>query len=135
MEAVLVEVPGIFTSVEPRDIRLVFTELDLVRLLEVDRMDAALAMLGDNVIPDKFEKRLLPGREPAPFVPEPDLRQHMDNGLFGSTIVDGEPQDDVLGTFLGVFDVDVEVAVVIEDAGVEDLEFRILLAAPRVLLH
>jgi hypothetical protein len=47
---------------------------------------------------------------------------------------DGDPIADVLGAGLGVLDEDVEVAVLVEDAGVDQLELGLVAAAPAVLL-
>src|SRR5262249_60885742 len=91
MEAVLVLAPCIFASVHPCLVCLVFTELDLLRILEMNRISAERSMLGDDGISDQLERRLLPGREPGPVVPEPDLRQDMNAGFVGPAIVDGDP--------------------------------------------
>src|SRR6266699_2070305 len=50
-------------------------------------------------------------------------------------IMDRDEHEDVLRIRLGVFDEDIEVAVVVEDAGVEQLELRLVFAATTVLLH
>ena len=57
----------------------------------------------------------------------------MQLGRLGAAIVDGDLDQDVLGRRLGVLDEDVEVAVLVEDAGVEQLVLE-LAAAPRRLL-
>ena len=44
----------------------------------------------------------------------------------GPAVVDRDPHQDVVGRGLGVLDEDVEVAVVVEDAGVEQLELRLV---------
>jgi hypothetical protein len=44
---------------------------------------------------------------------------------------DGDPDQDVVGTVLGVLDEDVEVAALVEDAGVRDLELRVGLSPAR----
>src|SRR5213078_2404013 len=113
--------------VESCDIGLVFAELDLVRPVEMDRIETELSMLGQDIVPDHLQRRLSARGEPAPVISEPDLRQYMDRCLFGPAIVNGEPQEDILGTRLGILDIDIEVAVVVEDAGIDDLEFELLL--------
>src|SRR5437867_1160662 len=50
-------------------------------------------------------------------------------------IMDRDEHEDVLRIRLGVFDEDIEVAVVVEDAGVEQLELRLVFAATTVLLY
>src|SRR5262249_8569745 len=56
---------------------------------------------------------------PRPGVAKPQGRQHMDFGRLGAPIADSDLDQDVLQLDLGVLDEDVEVPVLIEDAGVE----------------
>src|SRR5439155_8239008 len=49
-------------------------------------------------------------------------------------IVDRDEHEDVLSICLGVFDEDVEVAIVVEDASIEQLELRLVFAATTVLI-
>ena len=55
-------------------------------------------------------------------------------GRLGAAVERLDPDADVLGRRLGVLDDDVEVAVVVEDAGVEQLELEALAVAAAVLL-
>ncbi len=71
---------------------------------------------------------------PHPGVPEPQVWEELDRRRLRPAVVDGDADGHVLGRHLGVFDEDVEVAVVVEDAGVEELELRAAAAAPLVLL-
>jgi hypothetical protein len=59
----------------------------------------------------------------------------MDRRFIRTAIGDGQPQQDVVGAGLGIFDIDVEIAVGVEDAGIDDLELGLLPVAPRVLLQ
>ena len=54
----------------------------------------------------------------------------MQRRLVRPAIDDGDPHQHVVGAGLGVLDEDVEIAVVVEHAGIEQLEFRIA-AVPR----
>ena len=92
-------------------------------------------MRDDDIVTGALEGGFGPVREPAPGVAEPDLGQHMNRRLLGAAIGDGHPQQDVVGVRLGIFDVDIEIAVGVEDAGIDDLEFGLPPVAPRVLLH
>ena len=49
----------------------------------------------------------------------------MEGGRFGAAIEGGNLDQHVLGGGLGIFDGDVEVAVVVEDAGVDQFVFEI----------
>ncbi len=73
-------------------------------------------------------------RSPGPSVPEPELGEEVEGGGLRAAVVRDNPDDDVLGRGLGVLHEDVEVAVVIEDPGVKELELRAAAAAPLVLL-
>src|SRR5581483_8555149 len=66
---------------------------------------------------------------PGPGVAEPEGREETQGGGLGSAIVDGNADEDVFGALLGVLDEDVEVAVVREGAGVEQLVLEILAGA------
>ena len=50
-------------------------------------------------------------------------------------IVNRDAHEHIAGRGLGVFHKDVKVAVIVEDARVEQFKFRLLLAAPRIFLH
>ena len=68
---------------------------------------------------------------PGPLVAEPERRQDVQLGRFGAAVVDGDLDQDVLGRLLGILDEHVEVAILVEDAGVEQfvLEFAAAAAA------
>ena len=58
------------------------------------------------------------GGIPGPLVAEPEGGQEPDGGGIGTAIGDGDADEGVVGGVFGVFDLDVEVAVFVEDAGV-----------------
>ena len=58
----------------------------------------------------------------------------MERRRSGPRLLGGDPHQDVVGRRLGVLDDDVEVAVVVEDAGVEQLVFRLVRAPRRAVL-
>ena len=58
----------------------------------------------------------------------------MKHGVVGPAVVGRDLHQQVVRRRLGVLDEDVEVAVVVEDAGVEQLELRLTAAAAAVLL-
>ena len=69
-------------------------------------------------------------RRPAfrPGVAEPEGGQHVERGV-GATVVDGDAAQDVVRAVLRVLDLDVEVAVVVEDPGVDQFVLRLEPAA------
>ncbi len=69
---------------------------------------------------------------PAPRVAVPDVRQHMYGRRVRPSVRDGDPEKDVLGRRLRPLDRDVEVARVLEDAGIDDLELGLEPAARRI---
>src|SRR5215469_13541442 len=71
---------------------------------------------------------------PAPDVAEPSLWQDMDGRLLGAAIMNYHPYEYVINVRLGILDLDVKVAIVIEEAGVDQLELHCRRPAPRVLL-
>ena len=86
---------------------------------------------------DLLERRLRGGAgDPwRPVVAEPEGRQHVQLGRLRPPVGRGDLDQDVLGAGLGVFHEDVEVAVLPEDARIEQLVFHLLARAPPVRLH
>ncbi len=74
-------------------------------------------------------------RRPGPVVPEPQRGQQLQRRGLGPAVVGGDAHQQVLGPGLGIFDEDVEVAVVVEDAGVQQFVLRLQAAAALVLLQ
>src|SRR5918995_494767 len=70
---------------------------------------------------------------PAPGISEPQRWEQMDRGGFGTTIGHCDADGDVVGTELGIFGDHIEVAALIEDAGIDQLELGFELAAFPVL--
>ena len=60
---------------------------------------------------------------------------HADRRVLGAAIGDGDPHQDIVGVALAYSIVDIEIAVPVEDAGIDDLEFGSPPVAPRVLLQ
>src|SRR5215468_6992094 len=71
----------------------------------------------------------------APDVAEPERRQHMQRGGRGPAIDRGDAQEHVLGRRFGVLDKDVEIAIVVEDARVQQLVLRLVTRTPAVRLY
>jgi len=72
---------------------------------------------------------------PRPGVPEPQRRQQMQPGLVRPPVVHGDLDQHVVGRRLGVLDEHVEVAVLGEDAGVQQLVLEIAATARPVGRH
>ena len=80
-------------------------------------------------------RRTLTVLAPAPDVAEPELRDQVDLGIFRTAVADLDTDAEVLRPILRVLDKDVEIAVLIEDAGIEQLEFGTRAVAAAVLAH
>ena len=88
---------------------------------------AQLMVRGLNDARPRFaQRRLAIVLAPRPGVAEPQRRQDAQPGRFRPAIVHGDPDEHVFRALLGVFDEHVEVAVVVEDAGVEQLVLELL---------
>src|SRR5262249_10458971 len=72
---------------------------------------------------------------PRPFVPKPKRRQYMQFSRVRAAVVDADLNEDVFGGFLGVFDENIEVAIVIEDTAVEQIILKFGAAAAAVGFH
>src|SRR5207244_1964846 len=77
--------------------------------------------------------RLRSVQPPRPGIAEPEGRQEVKGGGFGTSVGGGDVDQDVAGGSFGVLDGDVEVAVIGEDAGVHKLIFGLVAASAAVL--
>ena len=75
------------------------------------------------------ERRPRPVGPPRPHIAKPDGRQQVQRRRIGPAVVDRDSHEHVFGRRLGVFHEHVEVAVVIEDPGVEQLVFEVVTPA------
>ena len=155
VEGVLVVAAAVLgrDAVEALDIRLVVGEQG--RAIGIGR-EVALAErilerqigqpVGLRVVGDELQllaalgieldlRRTLTVLAPAPDVAEPELRDQVDLGIFRTTVADLDTDAEVLRPFLRVLDEDVEIAVLIEDAGIEQLELGTTAVAAAVLSH
>src|SRR5688572_24992828 len=71
---------------------------------------------------------------PRPRITKPDCRQKVQPGVFRTPVRDRDLDQYVFDVSLRVFDEDIEVAVVIEDAGIDKFELALLLTPVPVLL-
>ncbi len=82
-----------------------------------------------------FQLGFLHPRRPAPDVPEPDLRQDVDGSRLATAVMYRRTHEHVVHVRLGIFNLDIEVTVVVENTGIDQLEFhRARAAAARILL-
>src|SRR5688572_33483801 len=70
---------------------------------------------------DESELRPLRAVPPAPRIAEPELWQHVQRRSLGPAVVYGHVQQYVAGVRLRVLDEHVEIAAVVEAAGVDEL--------------
>ena len=82
---------------------------------------------------DGCDHRTIGPVAPVPDIARPELGQHMQARLFRTAISDGDAHQDVVGGRLRILDEDIEVAAFVENAGVDQLVFRVLVAALVVL--
>src|SRR5262249_33523463 len=68
-------------------------------------------------------------------VTEPQSRQDMQLGLLWTAVAGRDLYQNILVRLFGILDKNIEVAVVVEDAGVEQLVFELGATAPPVGLH
>lgn len=77
----------------------------------------------------------LAGPAPGPGVAQPEGGEQVKDRLLRAPVGAGHPDQDVVGGGLRVLHQDVEVAIEVEDAGVLDLELRLIATTPPVLLQ
>ena len=84
-----------------------------------------VGIVGENASIDRSHGwRWLTGPIPRPCVPEPELRNEMQRRAIGAAIVSRDPEQQRVFALLGDLDDDVEIALIVEDPGVNQLELR-----------
>src|SRR5438874_6215848 len=71
---------------------------------------------------------------PAPGIAKPQCWDQVQFGILWSAIKGFHANANIFGTGLGILNEDVEVAVIVEDAGIQQLIFHSAAVAPAVLL-
>ena len=71
---------------------------------------------------------------PGPDVARPELRDEAQRRGIGTAVIYRQLHQDVVDAALGVFDLDVEITLVVEDRGIDQLELRFLRGPAAVLL-
>src|SRR5262249_38314878 len=71
----------------------------------------------------------------GPTIAKPNRRQHMKFGSFRSPIVNGDLDQNILRRLLCIFDEDIEVPILIKNAGVDQFIFKLLAISSGVGLN
>src|SRR2546423_5335072 len=72
---------------------------------------------------------------PAPGIAKPQCWDQVQFGILWSAIKGFHANANIFGTGLGILNEDVEVAVIVEDAGIQQLILHSAAVTPAVLLH
>ena len=78
---------------------------------------------------------MLIGVAPAPGVAQPERGQQGERRRIRTTVNNADPNRDVIRGGLRVFDEDIEIATLIKDTRINQLEFRLITPTPAVLLE
>ncbi len=78
-----------------------------------------------RVVPVRRETRFRSAGVPYPDVARPELRNEAQRRRIGAPVIHRQLHQDVVDAALGVFDLDVEITLVVEDPGIDQLELRI----------
>ena len=117
---------------EPLRVGLVLREQELRSAVAGERVFAQLGMGGHDGPALPAQDRLLALVPPRPGVAEPQRRKDVQPRRFGAPVVHGHTDEDLLRLVLRVLDEHVEVPVVVEDPGVDELVLELLPRAPAV---
>jgi hypothetical protein len=135
MERVLDPGSRVGLAPEAVDVALVLREEELGRPVTGERVIAQFVVRSADRAARFTENRLRRPLPPRPGVPEPERREHVDPRGLGPAVVDRDADQDVFRAFLGVLEEHVEVSVVIEHAGVDQLVLELLPRPAPVRLH
>jgi hypothetical protein len=120
---------------QPLGVRLVVAEQHPRVAVRLEAQPAQAAVPGHQPVTLTADRRppVLTGQAPRPRVPEPQGGQQVERGLLRAGIGDPDPDQQVLRACLRVVDLDHPVPVAGEDAGVDQLVLRPVLAPAAVL--
>ncbi len=118
---------------EANSVGLVLAEQGLGRAVPDQHHAAEVVVLRHQRAVLVHDDRLAVVQAPGPGVAEPQRRQHVERGFVRAGVADPHADADVVGAGLGIVDGDVPVAVVVQDAGVQQLELGVVPAAGPVL--
>src|SRR5438270_1004321 len=93
--------------------------------LRLRQMDDSMSCIGKNL----FETRLGILSVPRPAIPEPDCGEQADSRRFWSTIADSYANENVIRSALRVLDNYIEISVLIEYPGIQQLELGLVFSA------
>ena len=137
IDAVLLVRGRIGLAPQPVAVGLVVGEQQLAGALTVEKALAQLRVpRGDDRtarVVQGFQLRARRAVVHAPGVAEPQVRQQVQRRRLRSAIDRAHPDEDVLGIDLGELDEDIEVAVLVEDPGVEQLVLHVVARTAAVL--
>ena len=138
VDRVLGVIGGRFGAEDAREVGLVLAEEARRRAVALEAIVPELGVRGEDGAVVRVEVHPRARRvvvRPRPGVAEPGLRDDVDRRRLGAGIDDADPHQDVLGRGLRVLHVHVEPAVLVEDAGVDELVLRLVDAAAGVGLQ
>jgi hypothetical protein len=135
VESILEITLGSLLPIKAADIGLVIAEEKVLRFFALKSKLAHVRMLDRN-------DTVLHGPQfgflgiwfPRPGVPEPELREHRDGGLFRATVMHRDHHQEVLWSGFSIFDEHIKIPVIIENARIEQLKLWLVFAAPAILL-
>ena len=132
VDAVFEHLVSVRRAEQPHHIGLVFGHENVDGAVGVQVIRAKVhASGGDAAVVGAVDLRTF-AAAPTPGVAEPQLRQQVQLRRFGAAVVRLDPDQQFIGRGLRVFDEHVEVAVLVERAGVHDFVFRAADAAVAV---
>ena len=129
VDAVLDIMSAIGNAEDALRVGLVFREEERRRPFAVKVAFAQFRMDRFDRVADALQARPVGDVAPRPLIAEPQRRQDVQFRCLRTTIVDGDLNQDVFGRVLGVFDEHVEIPILVEDAGVEQLILELITAA------
>src|SRR6185437_11124475 len=127
LDAVLEISSSCFGAIQPLQVGLIVAKKIILRFVRVEIPFSEIPMLQHDMpfIGGHHPWFVFIGA-PAPGISEPDGRKDMHGRRILSPVMNGYPDEDILHIRLGIFDKNVEIAVLVEDTRVYQLELRLL---------
>ena len=116
-------------------IRVILAEKPRGRTFRVKRIPAEGTMLDFNVIPGCTHPGFFTRLPPRPGIAKPNLREQVEQRLVGTPIAGGDLHQEVVRGILCVFHNDIEITVIVKDAGIDQFELFRVPSPAAILIH
>ncbi len=133
VDTVLHACASVLDTVQPLLIRLILSEENFGRFVAIEPSFTESGMLNFDTAGNAAHVGTLGVAAPRPGIAEPDGGEEAQRSCFGPTVGCGDFDQNVFNIALRVLHANIEIAIISENAGTEQFEFRLVFSATAVL--